>query len=64
MILVSFFSAGDALSNDVTKYEFFSWQGTKVPPFRFFGTPGIEGNRFFVFSSNYRNSICLQSPSD
>ena len=38
MILVSFSSAEDALSNDVKKKkEIFSSQGTENPPFRFFG---------------------------
>ena len=42
MILVSFSSAEDALSNDVKKkYNTFTSQGTENPPFRFFGTPGI-----------------------
>ena len=36
MILVSFSSAEDALSNDVKKYDIFSSQGTENPPFRFF----------------------------
>ena len=42
MILVSFSSAEDALSNDVKTYTTFRMQGTENPPFRFFGTPGIE----------------------
>ena len=42
MILVSFSSAEDALSNDVKKYTTFRMPGTENPPFRFFfGTPGI-----------------------
>ena len=36
MILVSFSSDEDALSNDVQKYEIFSLQSTENPPFRFF----------------------------
>ena len=36
MILVSFSSAEDALSNDVTKYNTFSSQGTENPSFPFF----------------------------
>ena len=36
MILVSFSSAEDALSNDVNKYTTFRMQGTENPPFRFF----------------------------
>ena len=36
MILVSFSSAEDALSNNLNKYKFFSSQGTEHPPFRFF----------------------------
>ena len=36
MILVSFSSAEDALSNDVKIYNTFSSQGTENPPFRFF----------------------------
>ena len=36
MILVSFSSAEDALSNDIKKYKNFSSQGTENPPFRFF----------------------------
>ena len=36
MILVSFSSAEDALSNDVKKYTTFRMQGTENPPFRFF----------------------------
>ena len=40
MILVSFSSAEDALSNDVNKYDLFSSQGTENQPFRlFFGNP-------------------------
>ena len=42
MILVSFSSAEDALSNDINKYNNFSSQGTENPPFRFFGTPDIR----------------------
>ena len=45
MILVSFSSAEDALSNDVKKYTTFKMQGTENPPFRFFGTPGIGWHR-------------------
>ena len=41
MILVSFSSAENALTNDVEKYDTFSSRGTKNLPFRFFGTPGI-----------------------
>ena len=37
MIVVSFSSAKDALSNDVKKYTTFRMQGTENPPFRFFG---------------------------
>ena len=37
MILVSFSSWEDALSNDVKKYEIFGSQGNENPPFRFFG---------------------------
>ena len=37
MILVSFSSAIDALSNDVRRYDMFSSQDTENPPFRFFG---------------------------
>ena len=37
MILVSFSSAEDALSNDVQIYDMFSSQGTENPPFRFLG---------------------------
>ena len=41
MILVSFSSAEDALSNDLKKYTTFRMQGTENPPFPFFGgTPG------------------------
>ena len=36
MILVSFSSAEDALSNVVKKYTTFRMQGTENPPFRFF----------------------------
>ena len=36
MILVSFSSVEDALSNDVKKYEIFSSQGTENPLFCFF----------------------------
>ena len=36
MILVSFSSGEDALSNDVKIYHTFSSQGTENPPFRFF----------------------------
>ena len=35
MMLVSFSSAEDALSNNVNKYNTFSSQGTENPPFRF-----------------------------
>ena len=37
MILVSFSSAEDALSNDVKKYDIFSSQGTENLLFRFLG---------------------------
>ena len=36
MILVSFSSAENALSNGVKEYNTFSSQGTKNPPFGFF----------------------------
>ena len=36
MILVSFSSVEDALSNDVNKYDIFSSQGTENPLFHFF----------------------------
>ena len=36
MILVSFSSAEDALSNDVKEYDSFSSQSTENLPFRFF----------------------------
>ena len=36
MILVSFSSAEDVLSNNVKKYDMFGLQGTENPPFRFF----------------------------
>ena len=39
MILASFSSAEDALSNAVKKCDIFSLQNTENPPFRFFGTP-------------------------
>ena len=42
MILVSFSSGEDALSNDVKIYHTFSSQSTENPPFPFFGTPGIS----------------------
>ena len=43
MILVSFSSAENALSNDVNKYNNFSSQGTENPPFRFlFATRYIQ----------------------
>ena len=38
MILVSFSSAEDALSNDANKYDMFCSQGAENLPFRFFGT--------------------------
>ena len=41
MILVSFSSAEDALTNDVKKYDTFTSQGTENPLFCFFGTTGI-----------------------
>ena len=41
MILVSFSSAEDALSNDVKIYDIFCSQGAENLPFRFLGTPGI-----------------------
>ena len=40
--MVSFSSAENALSNDVKKHNTFSSQGTENPPFRFFGTRGID----------------------
>ena len=42
LILVSFSSAEDALFNDVNNSGTFISQGTENPPFRFFGTPGIN----------------------
>ena len=36
IILVSFCSVEDALSNDDNKYDIFSSEGTENPPFRFF----------------------------
>ena len=42
LMMVSFSSAENALSNDVKKHNTFSSQGTENPPFRFFGTRGID----------------------
>ena len=69
IILVSFFSAEDALSNGVKKYEIFCSQGTENPPFPFFfGTPGIDkmgvvSASFPIFSllrnsKNYSEELC------
>ena len=44
MILVSFSSAEDALSNNVNKYNTFSSQGTENPPFRFLGDTRYNGS--------------------
>ena len=41
MILVSFYSGEDALSNDVKIYHTFSSQGTEIRHSAFLGTPGI-----------------------
>ena len=58
MILVSFSSAEDALSNDVKIYDIISSQGTGNPPFRFFGdtryiggmSPNVVGMKnLFIF---------------
>ena len=47
MILVTFSSAENALSNDVKKYNIFCSQGTENPLFRFFlGHPGIIDGHF------------------
>ena len=43
MILVSFSSAEDALSNAVNNYNTFSSQGTENPTFRFLGHPVYDG---------------------
>ena len=46
MILVSFSSVEDALSNQCQKYDIFSSQDTENPPFRLFGgTSGIAITR-------------------
>ena len=43
MILVSFSSAGDALSNDVKKYDILARKVLKIPRrSAFSGTPGIK----------------------
>ena len=49
MILVSFSSAEDALSNDVKKYTTFRMQDTENPPFRFLGHP-VYSHRNVTFS--------------
>ena len=58
MILVSFSSAEDALSNCVKKYNTFSSQGTENLPFAFFGTPGIAHFRC-VGLMNYDYYDCI-----
>ena len=58
MILVSFSSTEDALSNDVNKYDINSSQGTENLPFRFFGgTPGIALHTFSIHFPKIFNSI-------
>ena len=53
MILVSFSSAEDALSNDVKQFDIFSSQSTENPPFCFFGTPGIVMYQKYITSLEY-----------
>ena len=48
MILVSFSSTEDALTNDVKKNDTFSSQGTKNPPFRFFGDTRYSENVLMI----------------
>ena len=48
MILVSFSSAEDALSNDVKKYDIFSSQGTENLAFRFFGDTRYRKNEQMI----------------
>ena len=53
-LLIKDLGAEDALSNDVKRYDIFSWQGTENPPFRFFwGTPGI-GLNFTICFANWQ----------
>ena len=52
MILVSFSSGEDALSNDVKIYHTFSSQGTETQPFCSFGD-----TRYMVFQSNTASRI-------
>ena len=53
MILVSFSSGEDALSNDVKIYHTFSSQGTENPLFHFFGDTQY---------SAYKKSLCAWAP--
>ena len=55
MILISFSSAEDALSNAVKKYEIFSSQGTENPPFHIFGTPGIAYMSIYILLNSSDN---------
>ena len=56
MILASFSSAEDVISNDVKKKKYiFGLQGTENPPFHFFGTRGITD---FQENINFWNQQC------
>ena len=55
VILVSFSSAEDSLSNDVKKYDTFSSQGTENPLFHFFVSPEQRSGRDYAITF----SVCL-----
>ena len=59
MILVSFSSGEDPLYHDVKIYHTVSSQGTENPPFRFFGTPGINTTISDYNKSNFMQIIIL-----
>ena len=63
MILVSFSSAEDDLTNDVNKYNTFCSQGTENSPFLFFGdTRTIAGKNFPYLKISTWLYIFLNAP--
>ena len=56
MILVSFFSEDNVLSDETKICYIFEYQSNENRAFRFFGTPGMEGQWFgeiYVFKSEF-----------
>ena len=59
MILVSFSSAEDALSNDVKKHNTISSQGTENPLFRFFWDTRYSSLCIYMYMYTYTSILVV-----